>query len=106
MNARTQIKHPPLISNTMAGIAFTIHIILSVINFNFTTLINGIGLHQSNINTLILAVIQPVLVATLVAPILCIVRHTDFLSEFRNILFLSVGLFVVHALADVAGIFR
>lgn len=104
MNTRTQIKNPPLISNAMAIIAFIIHVALSVIQFNFNTLIHGIGFQQSDLNTLILSVVQPIFVAGLVAPILSMVRHTDFISEFRSILFLAIGLFVLHALAEMAGL--
>ncbi len=103
MNTRTRVKHPPLISNTMAGIAFFIHVLLSVINFNFTALVNEIPLHQSNVNTLIFMVVQPVFVACLLAPLMSVIRHSDFITEFRNMLFVAVGLYVVYALADMAG---
>jgi hypothetical protein len=104
MNARTHTKYTPLISTTMAGIAFFIHVILSIINFNFTALVNDIPLHQSNVNTLIMAIIQPLAVAVIVAPVLSTIRNSDFITEFRNILFLAVGLFVVYALADMSGL--
>lgn len=104
MNTRTKAKHPPIISNTMATIAFFIHVILSVINFNFSALVNGIPLHQSNVSILIFVVIQPALVACLIAPVMSVVRHSDYFTEFRNILFITVGLYVVYALADMAGL--
>lgn len=103
---RTQTKQPPLVSGLMAGIAFFIHVILSIINFNFTALVNGIPLHQSNVNTLIFAIIQPLAVAGLIAPILSIIRHSDFISEFKNILFVAVGFFVIYSLAEMSGMFR
>ncbi|WP_283789481.1 hypothetical protein QNI23_017110 (plasmid) [Bermanella sp. WJH001] len=104
MNARTRAKQAPLINTTLASVAFFIHVLLCVINFNFSAYINEIPLHQSNVNTLIFAVIQPVFVACLVAPVLCIARHTDFMTEFKNILFIAISLFVVYSLADMSGI--
>lgn len=106
MNTRTQVKHLPFISTPMAGIAFFIHIIISVINFNFIALINNIPLHQSNISTLLFMIIQPLLVAILIAPILSLVRHTDFIDGFRNILFTTITLYLLYTLADMSGMFR
>ncbi|MGR6873024.1 hypothetical protein ACU6U9_12110 [Pseudomonas sp. HK3] len=104
MNARTQAKRPPIISKAMVVAACFIHVALSIINFNFTALVNGIALHNSHVNTLMLAMIQPAIVAAILAPILCTLRHTDFIDEFRNILFIAVGLFMIYTLADMAGI--
>lgn len=101
--ATRKIKHPPIIGTTMAGIAFFIHVALSVINFNFTAMVNGIPLHQSNVNMLIFMVIQPVAVAGLIAPIVVVARHSDFITEFRTVLFITVGFFVIYTLANMAG---
>jgi len=103
MATRTKVKQPPIIGTTMAGMAFFIHVVLSIINFNFTAMVNGIPLHQSNLNLLILSILQPLAVAGLIAPIIVVARHTDFLSEFRTTLFIAVGCFVVYQLAEMAG---
>ena len=104
MNAQTRDKQAPIINTTLANVAFLIHFLLCVINFNFTAYINEIPLHQSNVNTLILAIVQPVFVACLIAPTLSIARHTNFIAEFKNILFIAISLFVVYSLADMAGV--
>ncbi|MFT5592549.1 MAG: hypothetical protein ACI8SR_000908 [Oceanicoccus sp.] len=106
MNTRTHSKHAPAVTTAMAAVAFIIHVILSVIDFNFTALINEMPIKQSGLNTLIFSIIQPLALAAFIAPVLLIIRHSNFITEFKNILFIAVGLFIIYTLADMAGITR
>lgn len=103
MTTRTKAKHPPLINTSMAFIAFFIHVILSVVNFNFTAMVQDIPLHQTNVNLLFFAILQPLAVAGLIAPVIVVAKHSDFMTEFRTVLFIAVGCFVIYTLAEMAG---
>ena len=94
----------PMFSTQLITIAFILHFVLACISFNFHILNMGISLQQANIGLLLLDVIQPFLLACLLAPFIAVGRYTKFKDEYKVVLFVGAGFSILYSLVKLLGV--
>lgn len=96
-------QNSPIISNSLATIAFIIHAGISLLSQRFHALVEYGYLYQSQINDIILAIMHPPILAGVLAPFVCMVRSTSYWQEFRNMLFLTISASMTISLLEMTG---
>lgn len=99
----TQKKESPFTPATIT-ISFILHFVLACISFNFYLLNMGISLQQANVGLLLLEIINPLLFALLLAPMLAMARHSKFKEEFKTMLLIGCGFSILYSLLKMLGV--
>ncbi len=93
----------PVITNTLAITAFCIHIILNIADFGFYAWANDLLAYRDNFNRFVIGIFKPIIIAALVAPIICLARNSRLKGEFRNMLFIAVTISIIFSILNFAG---
>ena len=93
----------PVITNTLAITAFCIHIILNIADFGFYAWANDLLAYRDNFNRFTIGIFKPIIIAALIAPIICLARNSRLKGEFRNMLFIAVTISIIFSILNFAG---
>lgn len=95
-------QNKPIVTNSLALAAFSIHIILNIADYSFYAWAHNIHAYADNFSRFMIDAFKPVVSAALIAPFVCLVRSTTIRGEFRNILFIAVSVSIVFSLLNLA----